>query len=99
VTDRNADQRPGTANTGVGFPLHPLGTEARRTADEYTVNLSGAWGFPMGFGETRGELRVEVLNATNQQRRRSWNSAGEVLPVRRFFQRPRQIRANIKFRF
>ncbi|MCY3933258.1 MAG: hypothetical protein OXH70_16245 [Acidobacteria bacterium] len=99
VTDANADQRPGTANTGAGFPLHPLGTEGRRTTDEYTVNLSGAWGFPLGFRDTRGELRVEVLNATNQQRRRSWNSAGEVLPVRRFFQRPRQIRANFKISF
>ena len=99
VTDANANQRPGTSNTGVGFPLHPSGTEGRRTADEYTVNLTGAWGFPMGYRDVRGELRVEVLNATNQQRRRSWNSAGEVLPVRRFFQRPRQIRANFKIRF
>ena len=99
VTDANANQRPGTSNTGVGFPLHPSGTEGRRTADEYTVNLSGAWGFPLGLADTRGELRVEVLNATNQQRRRSWNSAGEVLPVRRFFQRPRTVRANFRIRF
>ena len=53
----------------------------------------------MGLRDIRGELRVEVLNATNQQRRRSWNSAGEVLPVRRFFQRPRTVRANFKIRF
>ena len=99
VTDANADQRPGTSNTGAGFNLHPLGTEGRRTADEYTINLTGAWGFPMGYRDVRGQIRVEVLNATNQQRRRSWNSQGEVLPVRRFFQRPRQVRANISFRF
>jgi outer membrane receptor protein involved in Fe transport len=61
--------------------------------------MSGAWGFPLGLADTRGELRVEVLNVTNQQRRRSWNSSGEVLPVRRFFQRPRTIRANFKIRF
>ncbi len=53
----------------------------------------------MGYRDVRGQLRVEVLNATNQQRRRSWNSQGEVLPVRRFFQRPRQVKANISFRF
>ncbi len=99
VTDANADQRPGTSNTGADFNLHPLGTEGRRTADEYTINLTGAWGFPMGYRNVTGQFRVEVLNATNQQRRRSWNSQGEVLPVRRFFQRPRQVRANISFQF
>ena len=97
--DPTADDRPGTANAGVGFGLHPLGAEGRRTSDEYTINLSGAWGFPMGYRDVRGEVRVEVLNATNQQRRRSWDGRGEVYPVRRFFQRPRQMRASIKFRF
>ncbi len=53
----------------------------------------------MGYRDVRGELRVEVLNATNQQRRRSWGGDGQVYPIRRLFQRPRQIRANIKFRF
>ncbi len=61
--------------------------------------MLGGMGAPLGYRYTLGELRVEALNVTNQQRRRSWNSQGEVLPVRRFFQRPRQIRANIKFRF
>ena len=56
-------------------------------------------GLPMGYRDVRGELRVEVLNATNQQRRRDWDGRGEVYPVRRFFQRPRTVRANIKFRF
>ncbi len=79
--------------------LHPFGAEGRRTSDEYTINLSGAWGFPMGYRDVRGELRVEVLNATNQQRRRNWDGQGEVYPVRRYYQRPRQMRASIKFRF
>ena len=98
-SDPTSDARPGTANGGVGVRLHPLGSEGRRTSDEYTLNLTGAWGFPMGYREVRGELRVEMLNVTNQQRRRRWDGQGEVYPVRRYFQRPRQIRANIKFRF
>ncbi len=98
-SDPTSDARPGTANGGIGVRLHPMGAEGRRTSDEYTVNLSGAWGFPMGYREVRGEFRVEVLNATNQQRRRRWDGRGEVYPVRRYFQRPRQMRASIKFRF
>ena len=93
------DPKPGTANTGVGLLLHPPGTQGRFTSDEYTINLSGAWGFPMGYRDVRGEVRVEVLNATNQQRRRSWGGDGQVYPVRRFFQRPRQVRASLRFRF
>ncbi len=95
----NTDTRPGTAQGGVGFRFHPFGAEGRRTSDEYTINLTGAWGFPLGYRDVRGEFRVEVLNATDQQRRRSWDGGGYVYPVRRYFQRPRQIRANIKFRF
>ena len=98
-SDPTSDARPGTANGGIGVRLHPLGAEGRRTSDEYTLNLSGAWGFPMGYRDVRGEFRVEVLNATNQQRRRRWDGRGEVYPVRRYFQRPRQMRASIKFRF
>ena len=98
-SDPTSDARPGTANGGVGVRLHPFGAEGRRTSDEYTINLSGAWGFPMGYRDVRGEVRVEVLNATNQQRRRRWDGQGEVYPVRRYYQRPRQMRASIKFRF
>ncbi len=53
----------------------------------------------MGVRDVRRELRVDVLNVTNQQRRRSWGGDGQVYPVRRFFQRPRQVRASMKFRF
>ena len=93
------DPKPGTPNDGVSFNLHAPGTQGRFTSDEYTLNLSGAWGFPMGYRDVRGELRVEALNVTNQQRRRSWGGDGQVYPVRRFFQRPRQVRASLKFRF
>ena len=93
------DPKPGTPNNGVGLNLHAPGTQGRFTSDEYTLNLNGAWGFPMGLRDVRGELRVDVLNVTNQQRRRSWGGDGQVYPVRRFFQRPRQVRASLRFRF
>ena len=93
------EPKGGTPNDSVSYNLHAPGTQGRFTSDEYTVNLSGAWGFPLGYRDTRAELRVEVLNATNQQRRRSWGGDGQVYPVRRFFQRPRQLRASLKFRF
>ena len=93
------DPKPGTPNDGVSFNLHAPGTQGRFTSDEYTLNLSGAWGFPMGYRDVRGEIRVEALNVTNQQRRRSWGGDGQVYPVRRFFQRPRQVRASLRFRF
>ena len=93
------DPKGGTANDGVSLQLYPNGRRGGRTQDEYTINLSGAYGFPMGYKAVRTELRVEVLNVTNQQRRRDWDGRGEVYPVRRFFQRPRQVRASIKFGF
>ncbi len=99
-TQRNPnDPKPGTPNDSVTLNLHPPGTQGRFTSDEYTVNLSGTWGFPMGFRDLRGEVRVDVLNATDQQRRRNWTGSGEVYPVRRFFQRPRQVRASLRLRF
>ncbi len=91
--------KPGTPNDGVSFNLHAPGTQGRFTSDEYTINLNGAWGFPLGYRDVRGEMRVEVLNATDQQRRRSWGGDGQVYPVRRFFQRPRQVRASLRLRF
>ncbi len=91
--------KPGTPNDGVSFNLHAPGTQGRFTSDEYTLNLNGAWEFPMGYRDVRGELRIEVLNATNQQRRRNWDGSGQVYPVRRFFQRPRQVRASLRLRF
>ncbi|MEM1248475.1 MAG: TonB-dependent receptor [Acidobacteriota bacterium] len=82
-------------NTGVGLVLHERGRRGRRTTNEYTVNLSSALGFKMG-GQLRGEFRVEVINVTDQQRQRNFDGRGEVFPVRRFFQRPRQARASFK---
>ena len=70
-----------------------------RTADEYTLNLSGSYNFPLGKDRLRGEFRVEVLNITDQQRQRDFDGRGEVYPVRRYFQRPRQVRASFKVSF
>ena len=70
-----------------------------RTMDEHTLNMSGAWGFPLGGQRVRGELRIEALNVTDQQKQRDYDGRGEVYPVRRYYQRPRQIRANFKISF
>ena len=86
-------------NTGVGLATHVPGEFGRRTSDEYTLNLSGAYGFPLGRDDLRAEFRVEVINVTDQQRQRDFSGRGEVYPVRRYFQRPRQIRANFSIRF
>ena len=93
------DGFPGTGNDGIGLNLTTDGEGGRRTSDEYTLNLTGAYGFPLGGNRLRGEVRVEVLNITDQQRRRDWDGRGEVYPVRRYFQRPRQVRANFKISF
>ena len=69
-----------------------------RTDDEFVLNLSGSWGFPL-LNRTRGELRVEMLNATDEQKQRDFDGLGEVYPVRRYFQRPRQMRASFKISF
>ena len=93
------DGFPGTANDGIGLNLTADGEGGRRTNDEYTLNLSTTYGFPLGGNRVRGEVRVEVLNVTDQQKRRDWDGRGEVYPVRRYFQRPRQLRASFKVSF
>ena len=72
---------------------------SRRLDDIYSLNLSGAWGFPLGFGDLNGQLRLEVLNVTDQQEQVFVTSQGEVRPVRRDFQRPRQARVSLSLRF
>jgi len=87
-------------------------SNVERHTSEYTLNLSGAWGFPLGREGLTGEFRVEVLNATDQQRLRNLNfgrqsgldsdsiaGRGTPWPARRVFQRPRQVRANLTVRF
>jgi hypothetical protein len=99
------------ANSNVELRVDPA-SDRRRHTSEYTLNLSGAWGFPLGGQNLRGEFRIEVINATDQQRLRNLNfgrqsgldsssiaGRGEVWPARRVFQRPRQVRANFTVRF
>ncbi|HVS15392.1 MAG TPA: TonB-dependent receptor [Thermoanaerobaculia bacterium] len=86
------------ANGGVTIPIDEDGARGWRNEDEYTLNLSGAWGFPLG-GNVRGEFRTEVVNVTNEQRQRLTTSRGEARAIRRDFQRPRQVRASFRVRF
>ena len=99
-------------NSSVELRVAPTGREGRRHPSEYTLNLSGSWGFPLGREGLRGQFQVEVINATDQQRLRNLNfgrqsgldsdsiaGRGEVWPARRVFQRPRQVRANVSVRF
>jgi Carboxypeptidase regulatory-like domain/TonB dependent receptor len=74
---------------GLDMKAEPNGT--RRLRDHYWLNLTGAYGFPLGERVT-GELRVEVMNATDAQARLGILDKGEVRPVRREFQQPRQFR-------
>ncbi|REJ85860.1 MAG: hypothetical protein DWQ36_15675 [Acidobacteria bacterium] len=83
-------------DSSIGLQIEPIGT--RRLDDIYTVNANLAWGFPL-FRDLRGTLRMEMLNVTDQQEQINVTSRGEVRPVRRDFQRPRQIRASLGFRF
>ena len=98
-------------NSAIELRVDPAGDNRRHTS-EYTLNMSGAWSFPMGKESVRGEFRVEVLNATDQQRLRNLNfgrqsgldsdsiaGRGEPWPARRVYQRPRQVRANFTIRF
>ncbi|MEE2778438.1 MAG: TonB-dependent receptor [Acidobacteriota bacterium] len=99
-------------NSTVELRTAPAGDHGTRHVDEYTINLSGAWGFPLGKEGLRGEFRVEVLNVTDQQRLRNLNfgrqsgqdsssiaGRGTPWPARRVWQRPRQVRANVTVRF
>ncbi|MEM1247979.1 MAG: TonB-dependent receptor [Acidobacteriota bacterium] len=83
-------------SASVNLQLEPLGE--RRLDDTFNVNLNLAWGFPI-FGQTTGQFRVEVLNATNQQEQTFVTGRGEARAVRRDFQRPRQARVNFAIRF
>ncbi|HVS08666.1 MAG TPA: TonB-dependent receptor, partial [Planctomycetota bacterium] len=98
------------ASDSVLVLIDPFGAAGRRTPSVYTLNMSTAWGFPLGWKALRGEARVEVLNVTNQQRlqllefgrlsgRPGEAGLGDAYPTRRAFQRPRQVRANLTVRF
>jgi hypothetical protein len=88
-----------SANPEVDILIDPYGAKGRRNTSEYTLNLSGAWGMPLARNKVRGSLRVEVINVTNQQRQRYRSGRGEARPVRRDFQRPRQVRASFSVKF
>ncbi|MDX1382906.1 MAG: hypothetical protein R3190_04625, partial [Thermoanaerobaculia bacterium] len=93
------DPKPGTANDTVGLLLHERGARGRRENDSYVLNLSAAYGFPMGWNDLRGEVRIEGVNVTDQQRVMEHNGLGELYPARRMFQRPRQLRASFTIGF
>ena len=79
-------------SAGVALRMEPVGDNGRRLDDFYQLNLSAAWGFPLP-GTLRGNFRVEGLNMTDSQETLHVDGRGEVRPVRRDFQRPRQFRA------
>ncbi|REJ76486.1 MAG: hypothetical protein DWQ36_18975 [Acidobacteria bacterium] len=88
----------GNTAANASVTLYPEGRGARRLDDIYTLNLSAAWNFPI-FREVGGQLRIEGLNVTDQQEQVDITSRGEVRPVRRDFQRPRQVRASFTLSF
>jgi hypothetical protein len=79
-------------SAAVGLRMEPVGANGRRLDEFYQLNLSAAWGFPLG-GTLRGNFRVEGLNMSDEQETLHVDGRGEVRPVRRDFMRPRQFRA------
>ncbi len=84
-------------STGVGVPVEERGS--REITSHWWLNLSAAYGFPLSKDRLRGEIRLEVQNATDNQRQVGVTGSGEVRPLRRGFQRPRRFRvlASISF--
>jgi len=77
--------------------VEPRGSH--RLPDTYNLNLTGTWSFPLG-SVLDGSLRVEVANVTDQQEQVDVNNnTGEVTPVRRSWQRPREFRVVVGLRF
>lgn len=93
----SADVSGNAVITNVSVLAEENGT--RRLDDIYELNLSTAWNFPVGLNDTRGEFRVEVTNLTDEQAQMGITGLGEVQTARRYFQRPRQVRATIGFKF
>jgi len=81
---------------GVSVPLEERGS--REITSHWWLNLSGAYAFPLG-SKVSGEVRLEIQNATDNQRQVGVESDGEVRPLRRGFQRPRRLRllGSVKF--
>jgi hypothetical protein len=77
-------------------PLETNGT--RRMSGFYDLNLSAAWGFPLG-SSVRGEWRIEGTNVTDQQKQINVNLYGEPVRVRRDYQRPQQFRTMLSISF
>jgi len=78
----------------------PLEKNGERRLDSfYDLNLTVAWGFPISGDRVKGNLRIEGTNVTNEQDQINTNLYGEVLPVRREFQRPSTYRAMLGVSF
>ena len=76
-----------------------IGERGGRELDSYWwLNLSGAYGFPLGDRLT-GEVRLEIQIVTDQQDQVGITGTGEVQALRRGFPRPRRYRVlgSVKF--
>ncbi len=83
-----------SADNPIGSVFIPLEKNGVRRLDAfYDLNLTLAWGFPIAGDRVKGNLRIEGTNVTNEQDTINTNLYGEVLPVRREFQRPSTYRA------
>ena len=80
----------------VGVPIGERG--AREMDAYYWLNLSGAWGFPMG-NRLSGEFRLEIQNVTDEQDPIGITGGGELRVLRRGYQRPRRYRALVGVKF
>jgi hypothetical protein len=81
---------------GLDMKLEPNGV--RRLRDHWWLNTTFAYGFPIR-NQVTAEVRLEVMNTTNEQERVAILDKGEVRAVRREFQQPRQMRVLGTVRF
>jgi hypothetical protein len=97
ISNPNVSLGDNARNTTINTFLVPRGTFENE--DFYWLNLSGAWGFPLG-SRLRGQLRLELTNITDEQEQVATSDrTGLPLRSRRSFQQPRKVRVLASLRF
>jgi hypothetical protein len=91
--------RPSPASQTIFTTRYVERRDEHRLPDTYTLDVTAAWEIPIGR-RTSGSLRVEVVNATDEQEQIAVRvETGDPVPIPQSYQVPREVRLVAGVRF